>query len=316
MSLVSKLKEIKYSCFVIRKHARRWGATIHSHLSPYRRRIERQVRSRMTLPVSPHRSKVPGAVWGISMMRNEARLLPYMLEHCQSQGFDGLVVADNLSTDTTAEILKTWSGRMPVVYVDDKEELYLQQQKMDVLARVARRRGADWIVPFDADEFWYGAGGRTVAEILRLTPRDIGVQTARVHNVIWDGRRYMVGTLSDRLPKVAFRWHPLAHLHHGNHGVDRPGDTAFDLRILHFSYRSEQQFIGKIRHGAQALRYLEHDPDHPGHSWLDLNDMTDGELREVYAEMLQGRGPSFMDWIPKGEMVEVTPFPWAQWSLK
>ena len=52
-----------------------------------------------------------------------------------------------------------------------------------------------------------------------------------------------------------------------------------------------------------------------GHSWSDLDLLSDEELRAVYADMLVGRGPWYMDWIPRGPMAPLTEFPPATWPL-
>lgn len=313
ISLKRFLQNVKHNLLLTRKEARQIFGTLKAHFSTKRRRIDAQIRSKMIISSLPTRKPAQGSVWAVSMMRNEHSLLPTFLHHCELQGIDGAVIADNLSTDDTLSILRSYVGPLNLIVVEDHEELYYQQHKMDILAGIARTQGAEWIVPMDADEFWYGATDK-LGETLRKTPQNIKIQSAKVHNVVQGNDGYRMGSNSDRLPKVAYRWHKFAHLHIGNHGVDRPGMTGHDLRVLHFSYRSERQFIDKIRKGAQALRYVDHDPRHPGHSWLDLNEMNDSQLRETYFDMLQGEGPDFMDWIPRGKMLHITPFPWDNWK--
>jgi hypothetical protein len=43
--------------------------------------------------------------------------------------------------------------------VTDREPAYFQAAKMTRLARAAARAGADWVVPFDADELWFADRG-------------------------------------------------------------------------------------------------------------------------------------------------------------
>ncbi|MHA6508226.1 glycosyltransferase family 2 protein [Tessaracoccus sp. Y1736] len=255
-------------------------------------------------------------VWGVTVVRNEEELLPALLAHYERQALDGLVVADNLSTDRTSAILANYDGPLRLLVYRDHEPRHYHEIKMDFLAQQAALLGARWIVPMDADEFWYAPHGRPLGGFLNSLPSGIKVQSAHVHNVVRKGSAYFMGSMPDRLPKVAYRWHPWAHIHHGNHAVDRTGAIAHDLRILHFSYRSKAHFIRKIRDGAAALSYLgPYDLEHPGHSWLDLNQLDDVELSRTYDEMLDGRGPWFMDWIPKGDMIAVAPFPWRRWQL-
>ena len=184
---------------------------------------------------------------------------------------------------------------------------------MDLLVEKAVECGAEWIAPFDADEFWYGTEG-TLAEVLQGSDPAMPVQSAHVHTVVRVGVDHLVGSEPDPLPKVAFRPHRWAHLAHGSHSVHRPGLIAHGLRVLHFPYKSEEQFIAKIRHGGKALGRARRDGP-VGHSWADLNLLSDHELRAVYAQMLEGRGPWYMDWIPRGQLLPLPAFPPAEWPL-
>lgn len=284
------------------------------HYSPSRRRIFRDVRKALrVLDTRTTDHPVPGGVWAISVVHDEMDVLPLVLTHLERQGVTGLVISDNGSTDGTREYLETYDGPLTMILATDDLPHRLQEHKMDLLAVLALERGAEWIVPFDADEFWYGVGG-TLAEVLRETAPDRPVQSAHVHSVVRAGEELLAGTEADRLPKVAFRPHRWAHLAHGNHSVHRPGLIGQQLRILHFPYRSEGHFITKIRHGAKSLGLPPGDGP-VGHSWADLDLLSDEELRTVYSEMLQGRGPWYMDWIPRGRLRPLPVFPPPEWPL-
>src|ERR1043165_5300170 len=88
-------------------------------------------------------------VVGISMVKDEADIIAATLRHMKTQ-VDHLIVADNLSTDGTREILR----KFDVEVVTDPEPAYRQSAKMTRLAQLARERGADWGVPFGAGENW------------------------------------------------------------------------------------------------------------------------------------------------------------------
>ena len=77
--------------------------------------------------------------------------------------------APSSSRWSTREFLLNLASRDPRIHVAlDEEPAYHQSEKMTWLAHCAWRAGADWIVPFDADEFWF-APGRSVAEALRAS---------------------------------------------------------------------------------------------------------------------------------------------------
>ena len=98
-------------------------------------------------------------VCGISVVRNEVDIMAASVAHHLSMGADLVLVLDNGSEDGTDEVLRTLAEG------DDRVEWWRDDSPFDQaalttrLAREAHRRGADWIVPFDADEFWYAEGG-------------------------------------------------------------------------------------------------------------------------------------------------------------
>ena len=100
----------------------------------------------------------------------------------------------------------------------------------------------------------------------------------------------------------------------GNHGVDRPGRIGHSLRVLHWAYRSPDHLIRKVRRGARALDLVGPRDPHGGHSWRDLDLLTDLELETIYHDMLRGQGPWFMDWVPHGEMTPLAELPPPAWS--
>lgn len=203
---------------------------------------------------------LPVTVIAVTMVRDEEDIIGYTLLHLYAEGVDHIIVADNLSTDRTRTILENIRETHPLTIVNDDEVGYYQARKMTNLAHMAGDMKADWVLPFDADELWYAQEG-TIREALAGCDADVVRATG------WDH----VATLRDapdrdpyrriryrravpqKLPKVAFRPHPTATLHMGNHDVDHPGvkvDGVLELR--HFGYRSLPQFISKVRNGKQA----------------------------------------------------------------
>lgn len=88
----------------------------------------------------------------VSMIRNEADILPDFLGHCAAL-FDEVLVADHCSTDGTAEMLAAAARRMPLSVWRFPYAMKAQAAVMTGLAQEAARRGADHILPLDADEF-------------------------------------------------------------------------------------------------------------------------------------------------------------------
>lgn len=211
----------------------------------------------------------------VSMVKDEADVVAETVGRMAAQ-VDYVLVADNGSTDGTRDILQS----LGVDVIDDPEVGYYQSKKMTALAHKAREKGAEWVIPFDADEVWLGEGSlrnilsglpehAQIAEATLLdhvpTPRD--PDGTPVASIQW--RREEIVPLR----KVAVRTHRRMQIHQGNHGADfgskRPPLTVTgELEIRHFPYRSPEQFIRKVRNGAAA--YAASDlPPTAGQHWRD-----------------------------------------------
>lgn len=221
------------------------------------------------------------------MVKDEADVIGPVVAHLL-RNVDEVAVADNGSTDGTREILRD----LPVLLSDDLEVGYWQSRKMTAMAVEARRRGHKWVIPCDADEVWYSPDGRRVADYLDgLTP-DVSICKATLFNHLPSGldpegeedptkrigwRQRQHGAL----PKVAVRPEDDLVIHPGNHGATARGMSVSGLTIRHFSWRSPEQYVRKIRNGAGAYAGTDL-PESIGTHWRMFDNATDEELREWY----------------------------------
>jgi glycosyltransferase involved in cell wall biosynthesis len=98
-------------------------------------------------------------VYGISMVRNEVDIIRLNILYHLSLGIDWITVVDNGSTDGTDRVLQELSEERRGVRWYRDEGPFSPSRVMTELARDALLAGADWVVPFDADEFWYAPAG-------------------------------------------------------------------------------------------------------------------------------------------------------------
>lgn len=261
------------------------------------------------------------------MVKDEADVIGLTVNHLLRQGVDHVLIADNLSRDETRPILDDLARRDPRVHVvTDSEPAYFQAAKMTRLARAAARAGADWVVPFDADELWFADRG-SVAERLRAiaaceSPNlTTGVVRARVHDTIPTGGRAPDPTTAtcvlDATPtppgKVAIRAHRLMGVIVGNHGAKRVGQTVDGLRIAHLQYRSEAQVERKARQGLEAVQ-LADAPEYVGVHWSALANLTTAGVAEAWAGMQRGEPQPDVHYFANGPMVRVRPQEWRTWD--
>lgn len=246
----------------------------------------------------------------VMMVRDELDILESTLCWLVSQ-VDQVRIYDNGSTDGTREFLdilagKTdggpYDGRIRIEH--DAEPGYWQSRKMTAWARDAYADGFDWIVPVDADEVWYSADGRPLNDVFDGLDPGISIVTADLFHHIptaldnpdnpdpiarigWRKREVA------QLPKVACRLRPDLTIEAGNHGASTDG-TALDtggLLIRHFSWRSPEQYLRKMRNGYEA--YSKTDlPAHTGAHWRMWGpEISDAEIGRHFFEWYWSEDP-------------------------
>jgi hypothetical protein len=227
-----------------------------------------------------------GPVWAVTMARNEERRLGAAVRCLVEGGVDVVVVADNLSTDGTRDVLADLARDLPVVVVSDNEPAYYQGPKMSLMARSAARHGASWIVPFDADELWLGVDG-SLSERLRSLDGDAAI--APLYDFLPDPEQVSVvdpvaeltrRRVESEVHKIAFRAHLLGTLSTGNHWVMQPARRVEGaLTIRHYPFLGFEHFVDKARSGAAAIGRTDL-PHNVGEHWRVWGAEADGELVE------------------------------------
>lgn len=231
----------------------------------------------------------------VSMVRDEADIIEGFVRRMAAEA-DLLIVADNGSMDGTRDLLADLARDLPLTVLDDPEVGYYQSRKMSALVAQATERGAEVVIPADADEVWYSPFGR-IADVLAKHPF-VSVFGAALYDHVataedpdepdpvarlgWRRRE------SAPLPKVAVRPYPCVGsvtIHQGNHGATHglPVDQLDGLLVVrHFPYRSTEQFVRKVRNGVQAYAATNL-PEHEGRHWRD------------YGRLLDAGGPKAID---------------------
>ena len=220
---------------------------------------------------------------GIARVKDEADVIASTVGHMLTQ-VDHVIVEDNGSTDGTLEIL----AGLPVELLHDPTVGYYQSAAMSRLAATAAKAGAEWVIPFDADEVWYSPFGR-IADVLG-GQSGASIATAALYDHVATGvdpdsdpitRMGWRRREATPLPKVACR--PLAPvtIHQGNHSAGY-GTTVDGLLIVrHYPLRSPEQMIRKARNGGKAYAATTL-PEHVGQHWRDWDRLTDEQLGDVF----------------------------------
>lgn len=235
----------------------------------------------------------------ITMVKDEADIIDWTIQHLLDQGIDHILVADNLSTDNTPWILQNLAKTGKVTVIEDPEPGYYQDHKMTQLAHRANAdHNAEWILPFDADEYWYWPYG-TLHDFFKQATGDVLTATGWDHIVTDDDDPTEPSPFQrithrrqqpQKLGKVAFRYHPDIWIDFGNHHVfNHPGIKAQALNYRHYQYRSFEQLITKARNGAAAYNATNLHPTYGAH-WRQLGQQNDAQLWATWRRLCEEPG--------------------------
>lgn len=241
---------------------------------------------------------MPDRLVAIAMVKDEADIIEHTLRHMAGQ-VDEIIVADNGSTDGTLDLLYALAGELPLSVLEDREPGYWQSSKMSTLAEMAyEHHGAIYVLPFDADEWWWHTSGAPLKDV--LVAADGHVVSASLFNHYSTSmddpsepnpfrRMAYRMTIPQPLPKVLVRWAPGCIIEAGNHGCVHVGGWQSSLagvRIRHAPYRSPEQFTRKAINGGRAYEAAPDIPREIGLHWKEMYEwyLRGGEdaLREIY----------------------------------
>jgi hypothetical protein len=188
-------------------------------------------------------------IHAVATVYNEEHIIGRVLKHLYAEGVDHVWIAD-ASTDQTREVYREYRDRLTVL--DDMDDFHYQPRWTNRLVQFARAEGASWILPFDADEFWYSLDGQTVADRLNGLPDSVVAIRADVWQHFDEHYR---NPAPQALGKVAFRPTELTVVANGNHSVAGVvGDGVNDvLAIREIQFSSLDHLHRKSRERADRL---------------------------------------------------------------
>jgi hypothetical protein len=218
---------------------------------------------------------------GLCMARNEEALIGLVIDHLYANGVDRIIIEDGHSTDATYAVAVEHGATV----LRETDRAYDQPARMSRLAAEWCSPG-DWVIPFDADEFWYSDQG-TIRQA--LTDCEAAKCWARMFlHRDWDHR----ARSPKPLPKVAFRYQPGAEIAFGNHSVTVPGPDVWGvLDIREWQYQSFGHLCEKA---AKQRDLLAATPDLDRRFGAHKNmlaAMSDSELEAEWVRMQEG------DWL-------------------
>jgi hypothetical protein len=234
-------------------------------------------------------------VVGVCMVRDEVDIIGLSVAHHLGE-CDAVLVIDNGSRDGTSEVLEKL-GSIRLVCIRDETPAFDEMGMQDRLQELAAVTfGADWVVPFDADEFWHARSGRPLREVLP----ELGVDgcTAVVYEHV--AREGNAAAILDWRYACAWPWpksclrrgHRLS-LSVGHHELQGPGKVDREaLMVRHLPWRSLTQMRARVhrnstqeRAGAHAEMFRSVDS-----GYRDLDALPDDALEAVWLSMCAPEG--------------------------
>lgn len=261
-------------------------------------------------------------VAALMMVRDEADIIEATIRHL-FENVDRVYVLDNNSRDGTREILEALTDEGWLTILDDPEVGYWQERKMTDLARHAMNDGHTWAVPVDADEFWQAPDGVTLKAFLLGVAPNVQIVRAALFNYVPTSQDPDYATTpferigwrqpepqQKKFGKVAVRLHDTLVIKPGNHaaeyGIRVHAFTMDGLIVRHFPWRTEDQYVRKIRNGIEAMNATDLDRATCAH-WRAWADYSDDDIRRHFREW-------FFEEDPPGQYDLVydpaVPLPW------
>lgn len=233
----------------------------------------------------------------VSMWKDEADIGPTIIRHLLAEGVDHLIILDNGSTDGTVDHLEDFIAHgAPLTLLHDPDPGYRQAARMTRLAHLAGQMGADWVIPFDADELWFSPHGR-LCDVLATAREPVQWVEGFYHVPHPDDdatepdpvRRMNHRRQGRDCPqsKVCFRYHPGVEIYPGNHDVTHPGARGHGLvAFREFQYRSFDHMRRKVRNGKAAYDAAPEIHELCGIHWRQLGALSDAELEQEWRTYL------------------------------
>ncbi len=213
----------------------------------------------------------------VSSVKDETDILPKTVSHLLGEGIDRCIISNGGGTPGVY--------KMRGVIGCPQEGPFDQGAEITRLSYLAVEAGADWIIPFDADEFWIDPLGGTIRSVLEALPGSIlKVHCAVFKHLDWDTKL----VTQNPLGKVAFRPSPEMKVAWGNHDVwlSQGGDEEHGLlEIRELQYRDYDHFLQKVKKARDLFASWEVPQEH-GHHMRLLTEATD--LQTEYDQVRGG----------------------------
>jgi len=234
------------------------------------------------------------------LVRDEADIIKYNLDHHFNFGVDKIMVMDNGSVDGTRDII-TQYGK-DIIIIDNPVQDYRQSEWVTGMNVKAKELGAKYIINADADEFFFNRSKNLKDEFLNHPENAFTIELVNVGLLYNDGNESFPNDTKCMIldnytsEGVRMKWprkamykvqdYPVV-IAQGNHNVDGIPDhvEAKETIIFHFPYRSKKHFFTKIINGGKAYEDGPKSNCGFGHHWRAMYNLyKENKLEDYYKE--------------------------------
>jgi len=239
------------------------------------------------------------------LVRNEEDIIRENILYHLNRGVDKIIVTDNNSEDGTLDLLNDFIKQDVLDLIIEKDDDYAQSKWVTRMAKIAiEKYQADWIIPGDADEFWWPEKDNLKDFLSEVPDNFLVVEAPRYDFIPMPEKEesLFVRMIFKNLnslnhigkplpPKICHRSIPGVIIAQGNHKLIYPPDLPVfrspQFEIMHFPMRSYAQFESKIAFGGAALERNNTLPKTWQKGWRNLyEDYKSGVLPDYYNSMI------------------------------
>lgn len=249
-------------------------------------------------------------------VRNESDLIGRVLRyHLEVQGFDLIIVNDDGSYDGTAELLDTYQRNdKRIIFLKTPQKKGFTQGMFSTVATnlLFQDYKCDFVLPIDADEFWFSEDKQSVREALRPFPLKPSVLVTHAYDFVPTQKDDPnIHDFCSRLKYCKIHNNPksifcragdsVSLIDIGNHTITyKPENKMLKLDVpisllcrYHYRYRDRLSFQNKILNQVEGFTLASkgkwlHDPEGIGghHIWKHYKNIRKYGFEEQYDRLI------------------------------
>lgn len=230
--------------------------------------------------------------------RQESDVLEENIKHHIEQGVDGFIITSHITIKENREVCDRYADFIIEVY-EEKNKNFSQDLWRTRMAKRAYLANAQWVIPADTDEFWYGLQFLKKISISINSVICLNIWNHIPDITINDKQIFcrsdipFYGTEQSKLAKVIHRSLKNTTIPYCSHRAINPGGKLInpvDIYMHHYPIRGWERFVLKAKTGKLVVPPITNTHKSGRSRWRQLLlQGGDEALREWYNDFLLTR---------------------------